>query len=367
MSTPDLSWLTRRWNLPETGKPLVTKILEAERNGSTACELNSGSALGEAAAFIKPGDSWPKNPKPLVVLANGDGKFLQSWLYYQAEREVAADLKIRAVLDQALAFDPADLGELWGKANAEQKKAVRVALEKPLTLLTGGPGTGKTFTLTLILLALSRGWTSAVPPRVMLSAPTGKAADQMRNSIQKNLANLETDYLSDQALLQEAAAKSRTLHKLLGYNPSTGTCRFNATNPLPCDLLIVDESSMTDLLLWRALLRAVPKTGRLIVVGDPQQLQSVGPGDVLGELVRIAKIPGSVLEHAWVHLVQNMRFQKEPPGLPRWPPRWKMGALTMRPRRFTIPKLLPKDCTGSSAKAICGWSGAIFLSRSRSP
>ena len=319
MSTPDLNWLKRCWNLPEFGNPLVERFLAAEQNGSTACKLDSESesALGNAAAVISVENSQPVTPKPLVVLAHPEGKFLQSWLYYQAEREVATDLKRRAVCDKALQFNPTELGALWGKANAEQKAAVMVALKKTLCFLTGGPGTGKTFTLTLILLALSRGWPSAVPPRVMLAAPTGKAADQMRNSIQRNLAGFEINYLSiaDQTLLQEAATKSKTVHKLLGYNPSTGRCKFNAMNPLPCDLLIVDESSMTDILLWRALLRAIPKEGRLIVVGDPQQLQSVGPGDVLGELVRIAKISGSVLENAWVHLVVNMRFQKGSAGI----------------------------------------------------
>ena len=321
MSTPDLSWFKRRWNLPETGKPLVEVFLQAERNGSTAFELISASqpkaVLGESAQLIQVGDPLPDVPKPLVALAHGKKTFIQSWLYYRAEMDVAADFKARLRIDAPLVFNPVMLGPLWDKANPEQKLAVSVALAKSVTLLTGGPGTGKTFTLTLILLALSKAWTDAVPPRVLLAAPTGKAADQMRNSIQKNLAHLHSSDLvgSDLALIQEAAAKSKTLHKLLEYNPSNGKCKFNTTHPLPCDLLIVDESSMTDLLLWRALLKALPKAARMIVVGDPHQLQSVGPGNVLGELVRVAGLKESILEKAWVHLVQNMRFKKGTAGI----------------------------------------------------
>jgi exodeoxyribonuclease V alpha subunit len=136
----------------------------------------------------------------------------------------------------------------------------------------------------------------------------------MKKAVGESLGNLPSDFQQHVDALRSVANRSSTLHSLLGYNPSTGLCKFNALNPLPCDILIIDECSMVDVLLWRALLRATPADARLILVGDPNQLESVGRGNVLAELVRVARSEGSPLHAAWVHLTEARRF-KDRPGI----------------------------------------------------
>jgi exodeoxyribonuclease V alpha subunit len=142
--------------------------------------------------------------------------------------------------------------------SAEQREAVRVALTHKVTVLTGGPGTGKTVTVRTIIAALE-----AVGGRYALAAPTGRAAKR----------------------LAEATGRSaQTVHRLLEYSPREGF-RRNEENPLPADLLIVDEASMLDLLLTHHLLKAVDPAAHLLLVGDVDQLPSVGAGDVLRDLI----------------------------------------------------------------------------------
>jgi len=193
-----------------------------------------------------------------------------------------------------------------------QIKAVDVALQKKLALITGGPGTGKTHTLVRLLTMLIEQGIGA--SRIRMAAPTGKASDRMKKAVGESLGNLPSDFQQHIDALRSVANRSSTLHSLLGYNPSTGLCKFNESNPLPCDVLIIDECSMVDVLLWRALLRATPADARLILVGDPNQLESVGRGNVLAELVRVARNEDSPLHGAWVHLTEARRF-KDRPGI----------------------------------------------------
>jgi len=139
-----------------------------------------------------------------------------------------------------------------------QQEAVRTALTQPVMLLTGGPGTGKTTSLrALVLLLRARGY------RPLLAAPTGRAARR---------------------LSEATGSEARTIHRLLEYGPD-GTFRRNAENPLDCDLLVIDEASMLDIVLANQLLKAIPANAHLLIVGDADQLPSVGPGRVLGDLI----------------------------------------------------------------------------------
>ena len=106
--------------------------------------------------------------------------------------------------------------------------------------------------------------------------------------------------------LEVAARDTRTLHRLLGWNRATGQCRFHDRNPLPYDIIVVDEASMLDLMLWDRLLAAIATGTRLIILGDHRQLESVRPGRVLGELVAAAD--EGLLNGAHVELDQNYRF-----------------------------------------------------------
>lgn len=154
----------------------------------------------------------------------------------------------------------------------KQRVAVRTALESPVSIVTGGPGTGKT-TVVRAILSLFEGLSC----RVQLAAPTGRAAKR----------------------LQEATGReAKTLHRVLEYHPKDGFVR-NAEQPLFCDVLIVDEVSMVDVILARRTFEALPPRCRLVLVGDVDQLPSVGPGQVLDDLIESGVVPTVRLEQIY--------------------------------------------------------------------
>ena len=173
-----------------------------------------------------------------------------------------------------------------------QKVACAVALRARLSVITGGPGTGKTYTaarLLALLLALNEGDS---PLRVALAAPTGKAAARLKQSIDNALTSLQDQVPEGSGLdlntLIARMGPARTLHSLLGARPDTRQFRHHAANPLDVDVLIVDEASMVHLEMMDALLQALPSTSRLVLLGDKDQLASVEAGAVLGDLCRNA-------------------------------------------------------------------------------
>jgi exodeoxyribonuclease V alpha subunit len=137
---------------------------------------------------------------------------------------------------------------------ASQREAVRIALSSKVLVITGGPGVGKTTLVNSILKVLI-----AKQVRVALCAPTGRAAKRLSDS---------------------TGLEAKTIHRLLETDPRTGAFRRTEEHPLDCDLMVVDEASMVDVLLMRALPRAVPDEAALLMVGDVDQLPSVGPGQV---------------------------------------------------------------------------------------
>ena len=154
---------------------------------------------------------------------------------------------------------------------ASQREAVLGLLGAPAGILTGGPGTGKTTCLRVVIQALAG-------QKVLLAAPTGRAARRMSEA---------------------TGHPASTLHRLLAYNPRDAAFHRNAEQPLTADLVIVDEVSMVDVLLLRALLEAVASPTRLLLVGDADQLPSVGPGQVLADLLNCARVPSHRLRHVF--------------------------------------------------------------------
>ena len=151
-----------------------------------------------------------------------------------------------------------------------QREAVEAVLTHKVTVITGGPGVGKTTIVNCIIPILrTKGM------RVLLAAPTGRAAKR---------------------LAETTGHQAKTIHRMLKWNPKTGQFSMNADNLLEADAIIVDETSMMDILLMRELLLAVPLTAVLVLVGDVDQLPSVGPGNVLRDIIRSGSFPVKRLE-----------------------------------------------------------------------
>jgi exodeoxyribonuclease V alpha subunit len=305
---PEIEWLERRWGLEGAAAGEVEALLEVERgDGSTAHPLTSAHATwGKAAA----------NPaviadSPLVIVSDLGVDYLQTRRLYLAETTIASKIARLA----GGSFQPPKeklLTALFSGTQIEalQRNAVRTAVSRQLTLITGGPGTGKTFTLARILAVLSLN--KSPSDSIRLAAPTGKAAERMKRAVTDSPGTLPQEFQGNVKALGRIAQASSTIHSLLGYNPSEGVCRFNAGNPLRCSVLIVDECSMVDVLLWKALLDALPPEARLILIGDPDQLQSVGQGNVFAELTRFASEESSPLHSSLIHLTSARRFQDRP-------------------------------------------------------
>ena len=303
---PEIQWLIDRWELPPEAVPDVEALLEAEAKGSTAQAMEKPVDLGRAA-------SGPDEDArtPLVVTGHGEHCHLQSRRFFEAEQTIARKLVSLASAAEE-DCDEKQLEALFPDAAPDdrQKLAARSALCKKLTVITGGPGTGKTYTVARILALLAaRGSASS---DIALSAPTGKAADRMRASVDASLDSLPADFPVPREELSRIAATSQTLHSLLGHRPDEGTCQFNSTNRLPCRVLVVDECSMIDVFLWRAMLEALPDDAKLVLVGDPDQLESVGTGDVFAEITTAAGAENGPLAGTSAQLIEARRFKECP-------------------------------------------------------
>jgi len=162
----------------------------------------------------------------------------------------------------------------------QQWQACLSSLHKSRFILTGGPGTGKTTTvIRMMLLYLTLDNTK----NIALSAPTGKAANQMMHSIAQQLIDVDVP----DELKQRLQIKAQTIHRLLGYNNQTNKVKYNKNNPLPYDLVIIDESSMLDVSLTYALLQALKPKAQLILIGDKNQLPAVEAGNVFSDLCQL--------------------------------------------------------------------------------
>ncbi|MDS9993284.1 exodeoxyribonuclease V subunit alpha [Xanthomonas sp. A2111] len=186
----------------------------------------------------------------------------------------------------ATAADPSD----------RQAQAAALALRRALLLVTGGPGTGKTTTIArLLLLRLAHARAAGQPPpRIALAAPTGRAAERMAESLRAAVARALADGV-DPILAEALPAGASTLHRLLGVIPDLPRFRHDADNPLPFDLIVIDEASMVDLPLMCKLVEAVADGAQLILLGDADQLPSVEAGDVLAAILQAAG-PGDALQ-----------------------------------------------------------------------
>lgn len=181
-----------------------------------------------------------------------------------------------------------------------QKIAVATALKQQVCLISGGPGTGKTRTVCNLLLLLQ--WLcqqqGTSPLSMAIAAPTGKAASRLNESISNALNDITLPELM--AIKTHIPQEGTTIHRLLGINPNSETPRYHQNNPLPVDLLLIDEASMIDAALMSKVLQAVPENCRLILLGDKDQLTSVEAGAVISELYRFISEDYSKLQQTYL-------------------------------------------------------------------
>jgi exodeoxyribonuclease V alpha subunit len=284
---------------------LAEQVVEGDSSGRAFGDLPwprlpSWIRALKGSPLVQDPRALPLDPvRPLVW--DGDRLYLQR--YWHDERAVAADLTHRAragapvgggtddALEAALddLFDPAGAG-----APDLQRTAVRRAMTSGVSIIAGGPGTGKTHTVARLLavahrLAEAEGRTLDV----VLAAPTGKAAQRMRDAVRGEVSGLVGSGAISEGVAQTlAATDATTIHRLLGWLPGP---RFthDGHNPLPCHLAVIDETSMVSLPLMARLLDGLRPDARLVLVGDPYQLASIEAGTVLGDLVGPVGEPGT--------------------------------------------------------------------------
>lgn len=210
--------------------------------------------------------------------------------YWQFEQDIKAGIEARLL---PLSLDDTQyqrVAALWPalfntQSVAEQdwqQVATALSVNQRFAIISGGPGTGKTYTIARLLMAMQSAWDGELS--IMLTAPTGKAAQRLSESIDLALST----FMGNEPLARlgdKIRQQAMTLHRLLGM-PRWGIhCRANADRPLNADVVVVDESSMIDLALMARLFRALGPDTRIILVGDPNQLPSVEAGNVLGDIL----------------------------------------------------------------------------------
>ncbi len=271
----------------------VALTVRAARLGAVCVDLTT---IAEQPTEATEPLTWPEAARWTAAVAASalteagvlrlDGSLLYLDRHWREERQVCDDLFTRVrrpapevdetVLEAALA-------RLFTTGWEQQQAAALATARGWTTIITGGPGTGKTASVarTVALVAEQLEASTGRAPRIALAAPTGKASARLGESVAREAAALDP---GDRARL--AGLTASTLHRLLGWRPESGTrFRHHRANPLPYDLVVVDEVSMVSLTQMARLLEAVRPTTRLVLVGDPDQLASVEAGAVLADLV----------------------------------------------------------------------------------
>ncbi|MEO6030331.1 MAG: exodeoxyribonuclease V subunit alpha [Burkholderiaceae bacterium] len=347
--------------------PADATAAQAAWGGRTVLQFESADAAGSS---------------PLVL--SGDRLYLRR--YWRYESRVAAQVRARAQANgaavDAIARLNRDQARVWldrlfapsgASAAAEvepagtdwQKVAGALALRGRLTLITGGPGTGKTYTAARLLVLLQALHAAPQPLRVALAAPTGKAAARLRQSIDTALQGLRAQLGAASPFDAWAAqlGPARTLHSLLGARPGTRRFRHDAAHPLDLDLLFVDEASMIHLEMMAALLDALPSTARLILLGDKDQLASVEAGAVMGDLCQAGarEEPAHGYGSETLQWVHELTGQALPASEADFGPDLAQQTVTLRhSRRFSGP-------IGQLALAVNRGDGAAALAVLREP
>lgn len=300
-------------SLPPEGDVLSTPMLLPSTllralDGATWCQ-----ALADSLLVAKAGDDSATAAQKPLVLSDRRLYLRRYWTY---ERRIDAALHRRLAQSEPAPSDLAKrLEALFGPADPAsdalidwQKLACALATRGAFSIITGGPGTGKTTTVVRLLALLqSPAVEHGKPLRIRLAAPTGKAAARLTESISHQVRSLQVP----EDVRQKIPSDVTTVHRLLGSRPGTRHFRHHAGNPLPLDVLVVDEASMIDLEMMANLLDALPPHARMVLLGDKDQLASVEAGAVLGDLCRDAEAGMySPKTQAWLESVSGEDLSK---------------------------------------------------------
>lgn len=277
--------------LQETSLKLISEVLDASLQGDSCILQEQGTTQHLGSLCLSELQAQASQFAPFVY----DDEYLYLYRYWQLEQRLAQQV-IRLKQQKIPAIDLKDFDDLL--SDIHQKNALKMVAENAFNIITGGPGTGKTYTLARIIAVLHQ----TLPDlRVAMAAPTGKAAQRMGEALQNSL----TDPKLEPFGLHLDLFTPVTIHRLLGLGHQH-IPRFHLKQPLPYDVIVIDEASMLDLNLATLLLEAVPEQCRLILLGDANQLASVDVGSVLADLQNV-----KMLQQNQVNLVNTHRFKQD--------------------------------------------------------
>jgi exodeoxyribonuclease V alpha subunit len=286
---------------------VAAQLSRATREGNTCLPLTMAAPLSDEAGGADPlrwptALEWrsilagskavggPGEQTPLVI-DKSDRLYLRRYWNYQ--QGLALALREKAARTETAKH----------KDRGTQAQAIEAAATSDLAIICGGPGTGKTTTVLHILARLLQK-PGNERLRVALAAPTGKAAARLEETLRMGLEKLDCP----KEVKARMPVNASTIHRLLGTKGNSIHFRHDRRNPLPCDLLVIDEASMVALPLLAKVFEALPKRCRVILLGDRDQLASVEPGAVLADMVDAASSPQSPLHSSVVTLETNYRF-----------------------------------------------------------
>lgn len=351
---------------------LDLSVWAGERSAEWAEAFSRRLASGDLSPLV----GAPGEFKPLIHVAGPDGgrlyfeklHFFEATLIQRLEALLSAPeepmnaTRLQEIMRDVLEVRPV----IWrGRSlalNEEQRRAVLLGLMRIFSIVSGGPGTGKTSILLTLLRALVR--QGVAPDRIALAAPTGRAAQRMVDAVDEQLNRIPNPNDADLSL---RGIDPSTLHRLLGAGGASGGFRHHAANPLEKDVVIVDEVSMVDVALMAGLLEALSPGTRLVLIGDPEQLPPVEAGAVLADLIPALREPCYSAELAGqlqaVDKASSIRPSAQGKPLPRHADRIVVLRHSYRSAQGVQAFAEAVRNADASALDACAWHGVSELQR----